>query len=202
MAQGYLSSSSRSASTSTFHESQSPNPDYNRYGTTHRGAPLPLRVRSGLRITPLNSAPHSRSHTRSRSHSPSSSASSRPLLLHQDAVEEQDHALESDSAPESALGVLGLRLVRRHEVGNRTIERRGRATVKEDNGEGEEVTSDMLEMVIGGGGLNGHLPTSSNTLPPEGDQQNEPPPQPQSSAPDAFESRLLDVGALTVSWGE
>ncbi|KAF8069860.1 hypothetical protein FPV67DRAFT_988314 [Lyophyllum atratum] len=120
MSQGsYMSSSSRSASTSTFHESQSPLPERRR---TSR--PPPLRLRSGLRITPLHSEPPSRSTSRSRSSAPSSSKD----------VGEDGHGEGGggEPVPERVPGVLGVRLVRGYDVGYGLIGRRGRAKVKKD----------------------------------------------------------------------
>ncbi|KAG6916107.1 hypothetical protein DXG01_008381 [Tephrocybe rancida] len=118
MAQGsYLSSSSRSASTSTFHEGQSP-------AQHHMPHPRPpFRVRSGLRITPLHSTPNSRS--RSVSQSSASSAASR---------EPREEKIEV-----SPPGVLGVRLVRGPDTGDGYVEPRGRAQGKKAEGAEMEI---------------------------------------------------------------
>ncbi|KAF5376212.1 hypothetical protein D9615_008506 [Tricholomella constricta] len=209
MSQGsYMSSSSRSASTSTFHESQSPNSD--RHYTSR---PPPLRVLSGLRITPLNSTPHSRSRSPSSAYSVASSS--------KDVDSDEEQGLEKH-VHERPAGILGLRLVRRHDSEYGSIGRRGRAKLKKvvdgDAVECDALDLDLPEVARGradsrdksGAGINdGDRPsTSLKGSPLEFNEQGcSLPPQlpPQlsiSPAPDTFEFRLLEVGALSASWGE
>ncbi|KAG6826060.1 hypothetical protein H0H92_001285, partial [Tricholoma furcatifolium] len=111
MVQGsYMSSSSRSASTSTFHESQSPS---NHPSARHASR----RVSSGLRITSLPST-----HTISRSVSPSSLASAR---------RDEDGRTEKVDIPPS---ILGVRLVHRFNPTYGYHQPRGRVKSKKSEG--------------------------------------------------------------------
>ncbi|KAG5336307.1 hypothetical protein C0989_012209 [Termitomyces sp. Mn162] len=172
----HFSSSSRSASTSTFRESQSPNQPH-----LNSRPPALVHMRSGLRAPPLNSAGQSRSRSASQSSMTSATSSQR----------------DEERGEKEPSGILGVRLVRGFGPGSRFSSQRGRAKGKqiEEAGMGPANISGHIEPVNDPQDPHAECVDLPQNAPNDGYPEVS-----ISPASDTLEFRLHEVGTLSASW--